>query len=83
LIILVSKDLEDFVSGNQEGFIYFSFGTVLLGSTLPKEIVQKFSNVFSKLKQRVLWKHETESIEGLPSNVKLSKWFPQQDLLGV
>jgi hypothetical protein len=33
---------------------------------------------FSRLKQRVIWKWETESMEGKPDNVFLSKWLPQQ-----
>jgi glucuronosyltransferase len=38
-------------------------------------------NVFGKLKQKVLWKWETEQMEDKPANVKLSKWLPQQDIL--
>ena len=38
--------------------------------------------VFSKLKQKILWKWETETMESLPDNVQLSKWLPQQDILG-
>ena len=38
--------------------------------------------VFGSLKQRVLWKWDQESMPDLPSNVKLSKWLPQQDILG-
>ena len=41
-----------------------------------------FLSVFSKLKQKILWKWETETMEGLPYNVKLSKWLPQQDIIG-
>ena len=41
-----------------------------------------FLNTFSKLKQKVLWKWETEKMDDLPKNVKLSKWVPQQDVLG-
>jgi glucuronosyltransferase len=41
-----------------------------------------FLEAFSKLKQRVLWKWETESLPGQPSNVKLGKWLPQSDILG-
>ena len=40
-----------------------------------------FVNVFSRLKQRILWKWP-EEIPGLPSNVMLSAWIPQQDVLG-
>lgn len=38
-------------------------------------------NVFKKLKQKVLWKWETEHMEGKSDNVRLSKWLPQQDIL--
>jgi len=37
---------------------------------------------FSRLKQRVIWKWETEVMDDLPSNVLLSKWLPQNDVLG-
>ena len=30
----------------------------------------------------MLWKWETEQMDDLPPNVKLSKWLPQQDVLG-
>ena len=39
-------------------------------------------NVFGKLKQRVIWKWETETMEDKPENLMLSKWLPQQDILG-
>ena len=38
-------------------------------------------NVFRGLKQKVIWKWETEEMDDLPPNVKLSKWLPQQDIL--
>ncbi len=41
-----------------------------------------FLSVFGKLKQRVLWKWETENMPDKPDNVKLVKWAPQQDILG-
>jgi hypothetical protein len=41
-----------------------------------------FLESFSKLKQRILWKWETGSLPGQPSNVKLYKWLPQSDILG-
>ena len=39
-------------------------------------------NVFGKLKQKVIWKWETEQMEDKPKNVMLHKWLPQQDVLG-
>ena len=38
-------------------------------------------DVFARLKQQVIWKWETEEMEGKPDNVLLSKWLPQQDIL--
>ncbi|KAJ8928778.1 hypothetical protein NQ314_018636 [Rhamnusium bicolor] len=36
---------------------------------------------FGKLKQKVLWKWDEEDIPEKPVNIKLGKWFPQQDIL--
>ena len=57
-------------------------GSAAKGSSMPESYRKIFLNTFSKLKQRVLWKWETEEMEGLPPNVKLSKWVPQADVLG-
>ncbi|RXG73608.1 putative UDP-glucosyltransferase YojK [Armadillidium vulgare] len=51
--------------------------------TLPWEIERHISSilkVFGSLKQRILWKWNSE-IENLPSNIKISSWLPQQDIL--
>jgi glucuronosyltransferase len=74
--------LENFISGAKDGAIYFSLGSVVKGTTLPEDTRKIFLNVFSRLKQRVLWKWETDSMPDLPPNVKLGKWLPQQDILG-
>ena len=49
---------------------------------MPEKYRLMFARTFARLKQRVLWKWETETMEGLPPNVKLSKWLPQNDVLG-
>ena len=48
---------------------------------MPKEKLQFFLDIFSKLKQRVLWKFEDESIKNLPKNILIKKWLPQTDIL--
>ncbi|ODN00424.1 UDP-glucuronosyltransferase 2B23 [Orchesella cincta] len=78
----IPKDLEDFIKKGKDGFIYFSMGSAIKASQMPDAKRKIFLNVFSKLKQQVLWKWETETMPDLPKNVKLSKWLPQQDLLG-
>lgn len=76
------KDLQDYLDGAKEGAIYFSMGSNVKSRDLPQEKRDAILKVFSKLKQKILWKWENETLPGKPPNVKLSKWFPQQDILG-
>jgi glucuronosyltransferase len=76
------KELDDFLNGAKDGFIFFSMGSALKAVTMPEKYRKLFLNTFAKLKQRVVWKWETEQMDDLPPNVKLSKWLPQQDVLG-
>jgi len=78
------KDLEDFISGAGEaGFIFVSMGSSVKAANMPESLRQLFINTFSKLPYRVLWKYESTMIQNdLPSNVKTSRWLPQQDILG-
>jgi glucuronosyltransferase len=76
------KDLQEFADGAKDGLILFSLGSIIQGNQMPDSTRKVFLNVFSRLKQRVIWKWETESMPNLPPNVRLSKWVPQQDILG-
>jgi glucuronosyltransferase len=77
------QDLQDFAaSSGKDGFIYFSMGSVLKGSKMPESHRLALLKAFSRIRQKVLWKWETETMPDLPPNVKLVKWAPQQDILG-
>ena len=58
-----------------------SFGSVLTAADMPEETRSALVDVFGRLKQRILWKWETEQMDDKPPNVMLSKWLPQQDIL--
>ena len=47
-------------------------------------VIRMLANVFAKVRQRVIWKYDQDKLRygEAPSNVKLLKWAPQQDLLG-
>ncbi|XP_054278544.1 UDP-glucosyltransferase 2-like [Macrosteles quadrilineatus] len=80
----LSQELEEFVRGGaSKGFIYVSFGTSLRSAQVPPQLRQLIVNVLGTLQHQVLWKYENnnETLE-LPPNVRISNWFPQQDLLG-
>ncbi|KDR21702.1 2-hydroxyacylsphingosine 1-beta-galactosyltransferase isoform X2 [Zootermopsis nevadensis] len=78
------KELEQFVSGSEMGFIYVSMGSSVLTAKMPEVLRMTFLRAFALLPYRVIWKWETpeNSVLDLPSNVLLSRWLPQQDILG-
>ncbi|CAH0556951.1 unnamed protein product [Brassicogethes aeneus] len=75
------KDLKKYLDEAKDGVIYFSMGSVLKGSNLPKEKINIIIGAFKQLKQKVLWKWEDDKLAGKPDNVKIEKWLPQQDIL--
>ncbi|PNF23046.1 UDP-glucuronosyltransferase 2B30 [Cryptotermes secundus] len=75
------QELQKYLDEAPEGVIYFSMGSNLQSSQMPESKRNVFLKVFSKLKQQVLWKWETDTLPGQPRNVKLGKWLPQSDIL--
>ncbi|XP_017083918.2 UDP-glycosyltransferase UGT5 [Drosophila eugracilis] len=76
------KDLEDFIQGaGEHGVIYFSLGTNVRNKNLAEDRKKVLLETFSSLPQRILWKFEDEDLPEIPSNVFISNWFPQQDIL--
>ncbi|XP_067000258.2 UDP-glucosyltransferase 2 [Anabrus simplex] len=75
------KDIKSFLDGAEHGVIYFSLGSNVKSVNLPQEKVKHILDAFSEVPQRVLWKWESDSLPGKPSNVMIRKWLPQQDVL--
>lgn len=65
----------------KDGVVLFSLGSNAKSSYLPKAKVDIILKVFSKLKQRVIMKWETDELEGKSNNVYTGKWLPQDDIL--
>ena len=59
-------------------------GSSVKAANMPNSVRNLFIETFSRLPYRVLWKFEAGSMimNDLPSNVKVSRWLPQQDILG-
>ncbi|XP_013168849.1 PREDICTED: UDP-glucuronosyltransferase 2B15-like isoform X2 [Papilio xuthus] len=75
------KDLKSYLDSSKNGVIYFSLGTNVKPSNLPSDKLQAIINVFSRLPYDVLWKWDNDELPGRSNNIKISKWFPQSDLL--
>lgn len=74
-------DIKQFIDDAKDGLIYISFGTFLKSSEMPTENFKSMLEVFKKVKQRFLWKWESDDLPNLPSNVMVKKWLPQADIL--
>ncbi|KAL3270170.1 hypothetical protein HHI36_009227 [Cryptolaemus montrouzieri] len=74
------KDLQDILDNAVNGVVYFSMGSNLQSSQMPKETLAALLGAFSKLKETVLWKWEDDDLPGKPDNVVIRKWLPQNDI---
>lgn len=78
----LSQDIEDFINASNQDVIYFSMGSNIKSEHFPLEKRKMFLEVFSSLPCKILWKFENPSLmENRPTNVFISKWFPQADIL--
>uniref|UniRef100_A0A1B6H914 UDP-glucuronosyltransferase n=1 Tax=Homalodisca liturata TaxID=320908 RepID=A0A1B6H914_9HEMI len=78
----LEQELQMWMDNAPFGVVYFCFGSMLRGASLPTEKVQIFLEVFRSFPQRVLWKWEDDPPSGVPEHVKMLKWLPQRDILG-
>ena len=67
-------------SSGDIGVIVFSMGTTTRG--LPRYMADMFTEALANLDQKVIWKLSGEAPQNVPDNVMISKWLPQNDLLG-
>jgi UDP:flavonoid glycosyltransferase YjiC (YdhE family) len=75
------RDLQEYMDNATDGVVLFSMGSNLKSKDLTLDVRRSILGAFSKLKEKVLWKFETDLPEASP-NVKVMKWLPQQDILG-
>ncbi|XP_058459804.1 UDP-glucosyltransferase 2-like [Malaya genurostris] len=75
------KDIQDWLDGADHGAIYFCLGSNLKSTDLPAHKMEIFVKSLGKLKQRILWKWEAESLPNQPTNVMTKSWLPQDDVL--
>lgn len=79
------QDLEDFIAASgASGFIYVSMGSSVKAANMPESLRRMLVKTFARLPYHVLWKYEGNEADmhDLTPNVKLSRWLPQQDVLG-
>ena len=77
----MEEDLQKWMDEAEDGVIFLSMGSNVKFSMLPTEKLNIFINVLSKLKQRIVWTYDGDSMPNKPDNVMINKWFPQHEIL--
>ena len=75
------KNIQEYLDSADEGVVYFSMGSIIQATDWPVEKREAFVEAFGKLKQKVLWKYENETLPGNPGNIMIGSWLPQRDIL--
>jgi glucuronosyltransferase len=75
------EDIQNFLDSAKDGAILFSMGSIIQAVQWPLEKREAFIKAFGKLKQKVLWKYENDTLPNKPDNVMISQWIPQRDIL--
>ena len=69
-----------FVSKAEHGIVLIAFGSEF--KALPNVILKKMILTFKKSKLSFILRHSGEIPDGMPKNILLSSWLPQNDILG-
>lgn len=74
-------DLQQFLDNADHGVVFISWGSMIRAETLPAAKRDAFIKACGRLKQKVIWKWENETLANKPANMLVSKWLPQKDIL--
>ncbi|CAB0039905.1 unnamed protein product [Trichogramma brassicae] len=76
--------LKRFMDESRDGFLYFSFGSLMALETLPRDILDNFYEAFEAVAPvRVIMKVADRELlpSDVPKNVLTATWLPQQQIL--
>lgn len=75
------NDIKAFIESAKHGVVYFSLGGNLKPSKMSKEKKRAIQEALSKLKEKVIWKWDDETLVVDKSKFMVRKWLPQDDIL--
>lgn len=75
------KKFQEFLDSAENGAILFSMGSIIQAVDWQEDKRNSITKAFGKLKQKVIWKYENETLPNKPENVMISSWLPQRDIL--
>uniref|UniRef100_A0A1Y1M4S3 UDP-glucuronosyltransferase n=1 Tax=Photinus pyralis TaxID=7054 RepID=A0A1Y1M4S3_PHOPY len=78
----LEKNVREFLDGASQGFVYFSLGSNVKSKDIPARSMDVILATFRRLPYKVLWKYELSDLPNLPTNVFISQWVSQMEVLG-
>ncbi|XP_062922119.1 UDP-glucuronosyltransferase 2A1-like isoform X1 [Mobula hypostoma] len=77
----LAADFEEIVENTgKHGIIVMSLGSAFI--SLPMQIAMEIAEAFAQVPQKVIWRYDGEIPPNIGNNTLLTKWIPQNDLLG-
>lgn len=74
-------DIQRFLDNADEGVVYISWGSMIRADSLPIPKRDGLLKAVKRLKQKVIWKWENDTLVNQPTNLYISKWLPQREIL--
>lgn len=75
------KDIQEFIDSAEHGVVLFSLGSNLKPSNMEEGKKRAIIGALSRLKQKVVWKWDDETLNPDESRFLIRKWLPQDDIL--
>lgn len=75
------EDLRDFIDSAEHGVVFFSLGSNLKPSNMKDEKKRAIIGALTRLKQKIVWKWDDETLNPDESRFFIRKWLPQDDIL--
>ncbi|XP_034472230.1 uncharacterized protein LOC117779980 [Drosophila innubila] len=77
----LSADLQRLLDNAEDGVILISWGSMIRANSLSASKRDGIVRAVARLKQKVIWKWENDTLPNMPSNMHIMKWLPQRDIL--
>lgn len=74
-------EIQSFIDTSEHGVVFFSLGSNLKTSNMPKDKQLAIINSLSKIKQRIIWKWDDENVKVDKNKFLIKNWFPQDAIL--
>lgn len=75
------KDIAEFLDSAHEGVLYFSLGSMIKMTSMPKEKLDVILTAIGSIPRKVIWKWEADELPRKLDNVMTRKWLPQFDVM--